>query len=334
MVKSYVLSALMDYLNVPAWFAAFQQLWFPGEGEQLPHWWDLKCGIVFMFWFYLVREYMLGKLMIERLGAYLGIMVDSIALKLVNQWLNLGMHIFSTVWSVWYLSYQSWVYELAAGNSSALYLGIARGGIPMTPGFKMFYNLHLGYQLHALQFTIMEGRNFKGDRRTDFHEMLVHHVIAVTLIATSYLCGFVRVGILTMLFHNASDIVVCLTKSAKLLGWRRLSIWLLPVMMLTWFGCRMFLFPTFVLRHAIAFPILQQRASVALSYATCIGGILILFGLNFFWFWKFLQMSYNVIFHGNAADVTESVITNQVADKYGLWNRQRWWQVGVASQPE
>eukprot|EP00666_Eupelagonemidae_sp_cell4sb_P012714 gene12714-10690_t len=51
-----------------------------------------------------------------------------------------------------------------------------------------------------------------------------------------------------MILHNMSDIVVCVTKSAKLLaarfrrraalGWSRLSVRLLPFMILTWFVTR------------------------------------------------------------------------------------------------
>eukprot|EP00666_Eupelagonemidae_sp_cell4sb_P011253 gene11253-3112_t len=112
--------------------------------------------------------------MIERLGAYLGVMVDSIALKLVNQWLNLCMHIFSSVFGTWYFSTSPWFHQLIRGDSYALFRGMNAGGsgIPMDIAFKAFYCLHLGYQLHALHFTVMEGRKFQSDRRNDFHEML------------------------------------------------------------------------------------------------------------------------------------------------------------------
>eukprot|EP01065_Artemidia_motanka_P018377 TRINITY_DN21692_c0_g1_i1.p2 TRINITY_DN21692_c0_g1~~TRINITY_DN21692_c0_g1_i1.p2 ORF type:complete len:341 (+),score=91.49 TRINITY_DN21692_c0_g1_i1:135-1157(+) len=335
-------SALLDFISKSVGLANIlvyvRVFWFPAHGpnedpEQLPHWGELKLGLVFMLWFWLVREYIVGKLMVEKLGAYLGIMIDSIALKLVNQWLNLGMHIFSTVFSVVYLSRQKWTYDLLRGDSGALYRGITLGsGLPMDVYLKAFYNLHLGYQLHALQYTVIEGRKFQGDRRADFREMLIHHVIAVSLIAIGAASRPApRVGVVTMLLHNASDIVVCATKSAKLLGWRKASVWLLPVMTVTWLVTRLILFPLFVLRHTVVFHPFNRPPAVAVSFLFCVSGVLVLFCLNIFWFSKFLQMCNNVIRHGSAVDVTESLVTNQVADKYGLWNKQRWWQVGVAT---
>eukprot|EP01064_Diplonema_japonicum_P028736 TRINITY_DN4488_c0_g1_i1.p1 TRINITY_DN4488_c0_g1~~TRINITY_DN4488_c0_g1_i1.p1 ORF type:complete len:335 (+),score=63.10 TRINITY_DN4488_c0_g1_i1:50-1054(+) len=290
---------------------------------------ELKLGFVFMLAFGIIREYIFGKLMVERMGEYLGVMVDTIALKLINQWISLGMHVFITLWAVVYLPSEEWSIQVLHGNGDPLYVGVVSGEVTMSIPFKVFYMIHLGYQLHALQFTVQEGTSFTADRRADYRQMVLHHVIAVTLIVLSYIMGYARIGALVMVSHNMSDITVCLTKSAKLLGWKRACLFLLPLMIVTWAVTRLIFFPFYVLWHVFRIPVVDMHFYRAVPLVLCIMGLVVLLLLNIFWFIKFLQMATNLIFRGNSMDVTESRATNDMADKYGVWNRQRWWEVGV-----
>eukprot|EP01059_Diplonema_ambulator_P014906 TRINITY_DN25939_c0_g1_i1.p1 TRINITY_DN25939_c0_g1~~TRINITY_DN25939_c0_g1_i1.p1 ORF type:complete len:350 (+),score=76.20 TRINITY_DN25939_c0_g1_i1:64-1050(+) len=318
------LSKDVGQLMRQAWFHDHAQV----GGHASVH--ELKLGFVFMAFFTIIREYIFGKLMVERMGEYLGVMVDTIALKLVNQWISLGMHVFSTAWAVLYLPHEDWFLQLLGGDGDVLNEGILGGGIPMSIPFKVFYMVHLGYQLHALHFTIQEGRSFTADRRADYRQMLLHHIIAVMLITLSYVLGYARIGVLVMVSHNISDIAVCTTKSAKLLGWKRACLFLLPVMIVTWAITRLVFFPFYVLRHVFMIPLARVPSPATYPLTLCMLGLIILLLLNIFWFIKFLQMAQNLVVRGISTDVTESKSTNEIADKYGVWNKQRWWEVGAA----
>ena len=290
---------------------------------------EVKLAFCFMLFFWFARQYLFGKLMVERLGEYLGVMVSSIALKLVNQCISLGMHLYSTLWGVFYLSREPWFHEVLGGSSDVLWRDL-RGdnGAPMSAAFKVFYMVHLGYQMHALHFTVHEGRSFSADRRADYRQMLVHHVIAVLLIFLSYVLGYARIGVLVMISHNVSDIAVCLTKSAKLLGWRRATLYLLPVMIFTWFVTRLVFFPFYVLYQVYLIPLADLPHRHLVPITSCFAGLLVLLGLNIFWFVIFLRMAWASVMEGTSIDVTESMTTNSIADKYGMWNKRRWWEVG------
>ena len=301
----------------------------PEQHQDVTHVHEVKLSLIFVIFFYLLRNYAFGKLMVARLGAYVGVMVDTIALKLINQSISLIMHIFSTIWAVVYLPHEEWFLDLLAGKNSVLFENIVTGGdIEMSLPFKVFYNVHLGYQLHALHFTIREGSLFCQDRRADYRQMLAHHIIAVTLIFLSYIMGYFRIGVLVMISHNISDIAVCITKSVKLLGWTRGSLFLLPFMIITWLITRLVFYPFYVLAAVMSIPFHKLSLFHAIPVLGCCCGLFFLLLLNIFWFVKFLQMAGNAVLFGNAADITESRRTNSISDKYGVWNKQKWWQIG------
>eukprot|EP01061_Rhynchopus_euleeides_P030800 TRINITY_DN51073_c0_g1_i1.p1 TRINITY_DN51073_c0_g1~~TRINITY_DN51073_c0_g1_i1.p1 ORF type:complete len:336 (+),score=82.50 TRINITY_DN51073_c0_g1_i1:175-1182(+) len=334
-MQSFALDALLNLISAVLngiTAAMFHDHKGRDEGlDDVVHSHEVKLGVIFMILFVFLRQYIVGKLMLERLGEYLGIMVDSIALKLVNQWISLAMHLYSTLWGIVYLRHESWFRDLLIhGKSDAFFSSIYVDGDPlqMSIPFKIFYNVHLGYQLHALHFTVQEGKYFPADRRADYNQMLLHHVIAVLLIFLSYELGYVRLGVLVMISHNVGDITVCLTKTAKLVGWQKMSIHLLPFMMMTWLITRLIFFPFYIMRHVFLIPLHRVAWLHVVPICICNAGLCVLLGLNIFWFGKFIQMAHNAVRSGSALDITESRATNAMVDKYGLWNRQRWWQVG------
>eukprot|EP01063_Lacrimia_lanifica_P029270 TRINITY_DN4426_c0_g3_i1.p1 TRINITY_DN4426_c0_g3~~TRINITY_DN4426_c0_g3_i1.p1 ORF type:complete len:339 (+),score=134.99 TRINITY_DN4426_c0_g3_i1:142-1158(+) len=329
-MKSRVLDALVDGA-----FHSQRTIWFhthDGDAEDVPQWHEIKLAVLFMLFFSFLRGYLFGKLMVERMGDYLGVMVDSIALKLVNQAISFWMHMVSTVWAVWWLPEEPWFQAMLHGHPEAIWEDLFKNGhIQMTMSFKVFYMIHLGYQLHALRATIQEGRAFTHDRRADYAQMMVHHVVAVLIMIISYVMGFGRMGSLVMVLHNVSDIAVCICKIAKLLGLDRLVLYLFPVMILCWFVTRLVMYPYYVLWNTYQVPFTKAPTVLMMvAFVVCEAGLFIFLALNLYWFGKFLHMAWNIIFHGNSIDLTESNLTNEVVDKYGLWNKNRWWEVGAS----
>ncbi|KAJ9460951.1 ASC1-like protein 2 [Diplonema papillatum] len=294
--------------------------------EDVPHVHELKLGVAAMLFFTLLRRYISGK----KMANYIGVTLDAIALKLMNQWISLAVHFLSAVWAVIYLPHEAWVRDVLAGKSGVLLDGVAGGEtMQLSVPLKVFYMLHLGYQMHQLLFTVQENASFPTERRADYRQMLLHHIIAVSMIAISYVMGYERIGLMVMVSHSISDIPTSLTKSAKLLGWRRTSLFLLPVMIIVWLLTRLLFFPFYVLNHVFEVEYWTLTFDHQLAYVVCVMGLLTLLFLNLFWFVIFLQMAANAALFGNSIDVTENRKTNDMSenrDIWAKWHNRRWWE--------
>ncbi|PWY68962.1 TLC domain-containing protein [Aspergillus sclerotioniger CBS 115572] len=76
------------------------------------------------------------------------------------------------------------------------------------------------------------------ERRRDHWQMLAHHVIANALIFTSYVLHLTRVANLILVLMDVVDIVFCLAKCLKYLGYSTLCNITFGVFMITWFVAR------------------------------------------------------------------------------------------------
>ena len=77
----------------------------------------------------------------------------------------------------------------------------------MSVEMKYFYTLALGTYIHLFFF------HFVDVRRKDFSEMLLHHVLTIGLITTSWVTNFVRFGSLVLMVHDPVDVLL---ESSKL----------------------------------------------------------------------------------------------------------------------
>lgn len=69
------------------------------------------------------------------------------------------------------------------------------------------YIIKLAYYCYEIEYAFIFGRN-----RTDFSEVLLHHVMTIALVVFSYCTNFQAVGSVIMLTLDCSDIFVCLFK--------------------------------------------------------------------------------------------------------------------------
>jgi len=115
--------------------------------------------------------------------------------------------------------------------------------IPMSVSFKWFYLVQMSFYLHS---SVAHGTIEV--KRTDFWEMLIHHVATFILVAFSYYHNVFRIGGLILTLHDFNDMFLEAAKMANYVkGKENLSNSLFAFMLFSWTITRMTLFPTKVL---------------------------------------------------------------------------------------
>ncbi|KAF0686250.1 Aste57867_21955 [Aphanomyces stellatus] len=89
---------------------------------------------------------------------------------------------------------------------------------------------------------------FLEEVRKDYVIMMSHHVVTIALVSWSYQMGFLPVGVLVLILHDASDVPLDLLKMANYMKLedRRgyfVSEVLFVIMTTIWFYCRVYLYP-------------------------------------------------------------------------------------------
>lgn len=107
----------------------------------------------------------------------------------------------------------------------------------LTPGIWWYYMIELSFYW-SLTFS-----QFFDIKRKDFFQMLVHHVITISLLAFSYACNLTRIGTLVLVIHDIADIPLEAAKMAKYVNKQRLCDSLFGFFTLTWFITRLGVYP-------------------------------------------------------------------------------------------
>jgi hypothetical protein len=97
---------------------------------------------------------------------------------------------------------------------------------------------------------------FFEEAHKDYLVMFVHHLVTIFLVSTSYASNTLRIGLLIVLLHDASDISVDLLKMCnycKLDGAKNLFLVEITftLMMITWAYFRLYFFPFVIMRTVI-----------------------------------------------------------------------------------
>ena len=80
-----------------------------------------------------------------------------------------------------------------------------------TEKMRYYYGSALAYHGHSIFYLLRD--LVKGERRNDFYEMSIHHVVTTCLICASHLLGFNRIGAVVLFIHDISDICTYQIKS-------------------------------------------------------------------------------------------------------------------------
>ena len=129
-------------------------------------------------------------------------------------------------------------------------------------------------------------------KRKDFLVHLIHHFVAMLLLALSWSCNLVRTGALVLCVHDFADYWLKIAKMAKFLQYDKSAVILYDVFVLFWFLSRLGFFPFKILKN-----IMVEKEGWPVFYILY-GLLILLLVLHFIWSYFILQMFVTFLVRG------------------------------------
>ncbi|KAF9452502.1 longevity assurance proteins LAG1/LAC1 [Macrolepiota fuliginosa MF-IS2] len=213
-------------------------------------------------------------------------------------------------WSVVYYSLQ-WCYGLYVYMSlptrvlNPVDLWLNYPHIPLAGPFKFYYLTQTAFYLHQILILNAE------ERRKDHVQMMMHHIITVILMWTSYFTNFTRVGALIMVLMDYCDIFLPLAKMLRYLkGNQLLTDAIFGWFLVSWFVTRHVLFLSVIRSTMFDAPkyisfemsVEEGRYFTTTAYILFCTLLLALELMQCIWFWMICRVAYRVLTGKGAAD--------------------------------
>ncbi|XP_035300056.1 ceramide synthase 4 [Cricetulus griseus] len=133
-------------------------------------------------------------------------------------------------------------------------------------------------------------------KRKDFKEQVVHHFVAMGLIAFSYSSNLLRIGSVVLMVHDSSDYLLEACKMFNYTHFRRVSNTLFIIFSLVFFYTRLICFPTQVIYSTLFDSIKNSGPFFGYYYFNML--LLVLLILNVYWFCLIMRMIFGFLRKG------------------------------------
>mmetsp|Transcript_132321 Transcript_132321/g.197153 ORF Transcript_132321/g.197153 Transcript_132321/m.197153 type:complete len:337 (+) Transcript_132321:74-1084(+) len=167
-----------------------------------------------------------------------------------------------------------------------------------------YYSIQMSYHLQGMLYQIVKSRH-----RSDFAEMMLHHIVTLFLIMFSYLFNFFRIGTLVFLLHDLGDVFSYFIKSVVDTDSTGLILTAYGGLLLSWGYFRLYVYPFHVIwscfSHGPRLPGLEVFPVML---------VMLLF-LHCYWYSLFLHMGYAFYRKGEAEDIVDNAKLAQTTTK-------------------
>merc|ERR1712166_1078243 len=172
--------------------------------------------------------------------------------------------------------------------------------------------VHYGLELQLfyvvqLSLWILTGASCKWleERRKDYVEMMVHHVLTVGLILNSFICNELAIGLVVLTVHDTSDVVLDLMKMCNYLKLEGLHGFFFTELLfvsntyVTWVYMRLYYFPRYLIA-AISYGPYRARCGNDGSWpgSSYYSGMMLhaLLVLHWVWFLLLNQIGFRILY--------------------------------------
>ena len=204
------------------------------------------------------------------------------------------------VWFEWtVLSEQDYTPRLLFGTGNTANLWTE--GYEPPRALVAMYMASLGYHIHSTIYHM-----FFVERRSDYHQMVLHHVITLWLMILSYMEGHIRGGSMIVLINDVPDIFVY---SSKMLGetvFVKTSIVSYVLLTITYLYFRLIVAPVSIIYSMMTEAFNMSRFEVWV-YAGFLGS---LYFLHLYWFILILKIGVNISKTGSRKDILADITSS------------------------
>uniref|UniRef100_A0A8C9L5B7 TLC domain-containing protein n=1 Tax=Pavo cristatus TaxID=9049 RepID=A0A8C9L5B7_PAVCR len=177
---------------------------------------------------------------------------------------------------------------------------------PLLPALGWFYLLELSFYCSlviTLPFDV---------KRKDFKEQIIHHIATITLIFVSYCANLIRLGVMIMLVHDASDYLLELAKILHYMKWKQICKAVFMVFAVVFISSRLVIFPLME-KHCLLLLGGIAGFQPAMFFLSCLinAFLMILQLLHIFWSYLILRMTFGLILYGAVRKIFFSSMTTR-----------------------
>ena len=173
-------------------------------------------------------------------------------------------------------------------------------------GFDIYYLLNLAYTYADLICVL-----FIYDGQTDFFVMLFHHLCTICCIYCSLYFQYASVGSLILFLHNASDIVVYLSRTMLYIKIPAIFLKIQgPVLLFTFIYFRQYVLGKII--YGIIFDITWETYGLNNIFSVF---IICLYILHLDWSFKLIKLAYKAIFKNTYSDSREFTEDKKINQK-------------------
>lgn len=149
------------------------------------------------------------------------------------------------------------------------------------------------------------------NKRKDFWQMFIHHVLTLVLIALSFICNLHRVGSLVLFVHDCADIFLEGAKSLKYANLQKACDITFGIFTLTWIVTRLMLYPRIIYSTSIEAPRILPMYPVYYIFNSLLIALLV---LHLIWTYMILQIVVQTIRAGQMEGDVRSSSDSEISD--------------------
>ena len=191
-----------------------------------------------------------------------------------------------------------------SGDSENLYKNHPLNEYP--PGMKYYYLGTLGYYIaKTVEDLLMR------EKRNDFVEMVLHHILTIELYVGSYMCNYMGIGSLIILALDWTQIGVGLSRGFSETKFKFLTIIFGVFMWLAWIYFRLLVYPVITYYGSYALPreipgfITKPDEMFVMNFLLCLNSGMMI--LNAWWAYQITLIVIKAAFKGQDRDIGNKV---------------------------
>ncbi|CAB3405926.1 unnamed protein product [Caenorhabditis bovis] len=263
--------------------------------------WESTIGVAYLYYrtnaYALRREATLFENMWDHLSG--GFARVTRPKKILECFWRFSYYTFAFLYGIYVMKDQSWLYDV-----KQCWIGYPFHPVPDL--IWWYYMIETGFYYSLLIASVFD------ERRSDFYQLMIHHIITVFLLSSSWTINFVRVGTLILISHDVADVFL---EGGKLVRYdahnKKLTNFMFVLFFGSWILTRLGYYPFVVIRSAIteAADLIQPDYSLwdlkMVPYAPrlIVFALICLLFLHIFWTFIILRILIRTTSGGQAKDV-------------------------------